>query len=167
MWIKQRRLYLLVLGSISVVVIAALGGGLFNQQSPWQLQWQHQVFSDFCHQTADRSFWLNGQPMAVCSRCIGIYAGFAFGWFLLPVWSIGDKAGAWPIKKLAVSIILINLFDIIGNTLGFWENTLISRLILGYMIGNSAALLFAGEFFNRTMKSIENYYGRVTARNTN
>lgn len=165
MWTQQRYLYLLVLGLIFVVVITALGGGVFNQQFPWQLQWQHQMFSELCHQITDRSFWLNGQPMAVCSRCLGVYSGFAIGWLLLPFWSVWDKAADWPIKKLLMGIILINLFDIIGNTLGLWENTLTSRLMLGYMIGNSAALIFSGEFFKSTIKSIGKDYGRITARN--
>lgn len=163
---QQRHLYLLVLGLISVVVLTALGGGLFKQQTPWQLQWQHQMFSDLCHQIADRSYWINNQPMAVCSRCIGIYAGFALGWLLLPLWSMKDKSTTL-IKKIIALVILINLFDIVGNTFGLWENTLLSRMVLGYLIGISAALMFTGEFFNKTIKSMENYYGRISAGSTN
>lgn len=163
---QQRHLYLLVLGLISVVVLTALGGGLFYQQAPWQLQWQHQMFSDLCHQIADRSYWINNQPMAVCSRCIGIYAGFAFGWLLLPLLSRRDKSTT-RIKKVIALVVLINLIDIVGNTLGLWENTLLSRAVLGYLIGISTALIFTGEFFNKPIKSMENYYGRISAESTN
>jgi uncharacterized membrane protein len=35
--------------------------------------------STVCHQDAGRSLSLNGVPMAVCSRCIGLYAGGVLG----------------------------------------------------------------------------------------
>lgn len=152
MQIRQRNLYLLVLGLISVVVLTALGGGMFNQQGPWQLQWQHQMFSDLCHQSPERSFWLNGQPMAVCSRCIGIYAGFAFGWILLPVLALSTFTQNWPMKKGALAVVILNFIDIIGNILNLWENTLVSRLVLGSAIGTTAAFIFSGDFFKIKLK---------------
>jgi uncharacterized membrane protein len=33
-------------------------------------------FSPICHQLSERSFHLFSEPMAVCSRCAGIYYGF-------------------------------------------------------------------------------------------
>ena len=168
MKIRQQHLYLLVLGLISVIVLTALGGGLFSQQGAWQLQWQHQVFSDLCHQSAERSFWMNGQPMAVCSRCFGIYTGFFIGWLLLPIlMKLNYAIAAGSIKKIIVLVILINLFDITGNMFGFWENTLLSRMVLGSLIGSSAAILFTGDFFNRTIKSMGNHYGRFSTKRTN
>lgn len=152
MQFQQRHLYLLVLGLITVVVLTALGGGLFNQQVPWQLQWQHQMFSDLCHQIVDRSFWINNQPMAVCSRCIGIYVGFAFGWILLPVAAMGNLTSNWSMKKGALVAVLLNFLDIIGNILSLWENTLVSRLVVGSAIGITAALIFSGDFFKIIFK---------------
>jgi uncharacterized membrane protein len=32
-----------------------------------------------CHQRPERSFFLNGQQMAVCARCMGLYTGAAVG----------------------------------------------------------------------------------------
>lgn len=148
MQLQQRHLYFLVLGLVSVVVLAALGGGLFNQQ----VSWQHQMFSELCHQIADRSYWINGQPMAVCSRCIGIYAGFAFGWILLPIAAMGNFTSIWSMKKGALAAIILNFLDIIGNILSLWENTLVSRLILGSAIGITAALIFSGDFFKLILK---------------
>lgn len=152
MQIQQRELYLLVLGLILFVVLTAFGGGIFNQQGPWQLQWQHQMFSDLCHQSAERSFWINGQPMAVCSRCIGIYAGFAFGWILLPILALSTFTQNWPMRKGALAVVILNFIDIIGNILSLWENTLVSRLVLGSAIGTTAALIFSGDFFKIKLK---------------
>jgi uncharacterized membrane protein len=152
MQLQQTQLYLLVLAIISFIVVAALGGGLFSQQSHWVLQWQHQAFFNFCHQIPDRSFWINGQPMAVCSRCFGIYAGFGLSWAALPLWSWLKISKQFPVKKIALAAVLINFFDIIGNILGFWENTLVSRLALGWLIGWTAVLLFSDDFFKSIIK---------------
>lgn len=160
---RQANLYLFVLAAIGGIVMIGLGGGLFNQQAPWQLQWQHEAFSALCHQNPARSFWINGQPMAVCSRCLGIYAGFAGGWFLLPFLASGNVAEKWNIKKITLAVVVINIVDIVGNILGFWENTLVSRLAFGCMLGISVALIFSGDFFKTINKSKEKQYGRVTA----
>ena len=40
----------------------------------------HEIFplaAFICHQRPERSFFLNGQQMAVCARCTGLYAGAA------------------------------------------------------------------------------------------
>lgn len=159
----QNRLFWLVLFLMAVVVVTALGGGLFHQPAPWYLQWQHQAFSGLCHQIPERSFWINGQPMAVCSRCFGIYAGFFLGWMLLPMQAVGKWTTTWPIKQLVLVTVLINFFDIVGNMLGFWENTLVSRLALGCILGWTSALIFSGDFFKTSSKQIENHHGRITA----
>lgn len=33
------------------------------------------LFSFVCHQIPERSFYINGNPMIICSRCFGIYTG--------------------------------------------------------------------------------------------
>lgn len=162
MQIREINLYVVVLILSIAVVIMALGGGLFAQQAPWRIQWQHQAFFSLCHQIPARSFWLNGQPMAVCSRCLGIYSGFTLGWFLLPVWSLSTFTNSLPMKKIAVAIILINFFDIVGNIVGFLENTLVSRLALGCLMGITAALIFSGDFFTIKKQSKQDHHGRLT-----
>ena len=138
-------------GSVSilsvVIVIIALGGGLFNQSASWPLQWQHQTFYNLCHQIAERSIWINGQPMAVCSRCFGIYAGFTLGWGLLPILSLIRITTITHIDKITLVVLLFNIIDAAGNFFELWQNTLVSRTILGGMLGSSAALFFIGDFF--------------------
>lgn len=159
---QQLHLYLLVLFLIIGVVIIGLGGGLFNQPTSWYLQWQHRLFSNLCHQIPERSFWIAGQPMAVCSRCLGIYSGFALGWLLLPIGLITEFANSWPMKKIAVAALLLNFVDIVGNILGFWENTLVSRLAFGSIMGITVALIFSGDFFKVKIQSKGNHHGRIT-----
>lgn len=159
---QQVPLYLLILALMLFIVITAFGGGLFNQSEPWLMQWQHKIFSTVCHQNPQRSFWLNGQPMAVCSRCMGIYSGFALGWILLPAISLIKVKAVSTIKKGLLALALLNILDILGNIVGFWQNTLDSRLVLGWLIGWLAALLFSGEFFKNKYESKKDHYARIT-----
>ena len=39
--------------------------------------WLFPLGSFICHQRPERSFFSNGQQLAVCARCIGLYAGSA------------------------------------------------------------------------------------------
>ncbi|MCP4654365.1 MAG: DUF2085 domain-containing protein [bacterium] len=41
-------------------------------------------FHPVCHQLPERSFHCFGQPLAVCHRCLGLYAGFLVGLLTLP-----------------------------------------------------------------------------------
>ncbi|MEL7835265.1 DUF2085 domain-containing protein [Fodinibius sp. Rm-B-1B1-1] len=146
---QRKLLYGIILVLTGVTVMVGLGGGLFNQANPWPLQWQHQAFNSLCHQMVDRSFWINGQPMAVCSRCIGIYGGFAMGWMVLPVLSYYQVKGIASIQKIVVLVLLLNIVDASGDFLDLWKNTLTSRLILGSLLGGSTAMIFSGDFFHQ------------------
>lgn len=159
---NQTPLYFFVLALALFVVLTALGGGLFNQSGLWQFEWQHKIFSGLCHQNPQRSFWINGRPMAVCSRCLGIYTGFLAGWLLLPALSFAEFKEPSPVKKVLLGTVLINLLDIVGNLLGFWQNTLVSRLVLGWLMGYTPVLLFSGDFFKNKLKSKKDHHARIT-----
>jgi uncharacterized membrane protein len=146
---RRALLYGVILVLAIIVVVIAMGGGMFNQSGPWPIQWQHQSFNSLCHQMADRSFWINGQPMAVCSRCIGIYGGFALGWMLLPLAPFLNVKEIASIKKIVVVMLLLNIIDATGDFLAFWQNTLTSRSVLGALLGSTTALIFVGDFFHR------------------
>jgi len=49
-------------------------------------------FHQLCHQITERSFSVNGIPLAVCARCLGIFAGL---WGTLAILTVG-----LPVKKL-------------------------------------------------------------------
>ncbi len=125
------------------MVVAALGGGVWGQQGSWFGHWQHIAFEGLCHQDPVRSFWINGTPMAVCSRCFGIYSGFAAAWLTLPVAGSGvNRLGAHA-GKVVLAAVLANAADVAANLLGLWENTLLTRSYLGIAVGLSA-VLFTG-----------------------
>ncbi len=155
--LQNKELYLLVLVLGLFLCITALGGGLFGQSGPWFLQWQHKAFAGLCHQDAQRSFWIGGIPMAVCSRCLGIYSSFAALWILFPLYTepIGTIKGNR--KKILTGVVLLNMADVVGNGLGFWENTLLSRFLMGSLIGMSAACILACGCIGTQQQKEENY----------
>ena len=51
----------------------------------------YSFFSFLCHQMPDRSFWLGGHQLAVCSRCFGVYFGLFAGFLAYPLWRKLDE----------------------------------------------------------------------------
>lgn len=158
---ENRGLYIFISAVALCIVVVAAGGGLFQQSSPYFLQWQHRLFADFCHQDPTRSLWLNGQPMAVCSRCFGIYSLFGAGWIFLPLLSLVVKSPVKRGKVFVLAAIALNLLDIVGNYLGFWQNTPYSRLALGGLLGISAVMLFVNEFISLKIKQTRDADGTI------
>lgn len=147
MWarLQNNKLYLLVaLASITVFVIA-LGGGLFGQSGLWTEHWQHQAFDKLCHQDPQRSFFISGMPMAVCSRCIGIYSIFAGVWLLVPIAGRMIKQSRTFYKYLLIAVLIINFIDVAADNIGFWHNTLASRYLMGALIGSVIAGMLGSE----------------------
>jgi uncharacterized membrane protein len=51
----------------------------------------YQAFEPFCHQQVGRSWHVQGYPLAVCARCVGLYTG------LLLAALLGVRFRAWTI----------------------------------------------------------------------
>src|SRR4029078_7266363 len=74
---------------------------------------------------------------AVCSRCTGIYFGFAFTLLLYPlVRSL--RSTATPPRILLILASLPLAIDFSLTFFGFWENTHTSRLLTGALLGSVA-----------------------------
>lgn len=151
--VHNRKLFGIVAGLCVLLLIVASGGGLFHQTGFWMADWQHQAFRMLCHQDPARSFWINGKPMAVCTRCYGIYAGFSLLWLGLPMLSSGITFIKRHAGRLLVGAITVNIVDVVVNMLGFWQNTLASRTITGAVIGMTAVLYLADKFLTSTQKT--------------
>lgn len=136
---QNKSIYILVLVLSVLLVLIALGGGLWGQTEPWFLQWQHKLFYGLCHQSPERSFWINGQPMAVCSRCFGIYTGFFGG--LITAFLVMKRLRNALLKKVLLVMLILNIVDVAGNILSIWQNTLFSRYVLGFLLAATAGLM--------------------------
>jgi uncharacterized membrane protein len=82
-------------------------------------------FSQLCHQDPNRSFLLNGAPVAVCVRCLGIYWGVA----------VGALVRLRMARRLLVVAVVLNLADVATGVLHWHGNLPLARFFLGLMLG--------------------------------
>jgi uncharacterized membrane protein len=102
------------------------------------LQWfsfaLYGAFSHVCHQTPERSFYIAGYPLAVCARCTGLYVGFAVAVAFYPVMTSLKRTHAPERKWLFIAAAPLAL-DFALGFLGIWENSHVSRLLTGVLLG--------------------------------
>ena len=94
-------------------------------------------FGIFCHQRPDRSYFIDGHKLAVCSRCTGLYAGFAFTLLIYPLLR-SLRSAAFPPRSVLFLAALPLLIDFSLTFFGIWENTHTSRLLTGALLGSVA-----------------------------
>jgi uncharacterized membrane protein len=123
----------------------ALGVFLLTLVAPVAAATQHDqvaqsvyhAFKMFCHQIPERSFFIAGHQLAICSRCTGLYAGFAFTILFYPLVRSLRVTVAPPVKWLFLAAVPL-LVDFSLTFFGIWENTHTSRLLTGLLLGNVA-----------------------------
>ena len=155
--LQNGRWYFFLLFTAFLMVYAALGPGLHRHAEDGG-KWFYVFFSKVCHQDPARSYSLNGVPMAVCSRCFGIYSSFAMGLAITPLLAWGISLTKKAATRILAVAILLNTVDVVGNLLGLWTNTINSRFLLGVSIGLATTILLRDIFFNQLNKT-ENING--------
>jgi len=128
-WVISALTVLLLVSLIVVAPVAAAGGHGDLAQGIYG------AFGALCHQLPERSYFIAGHKFAVCSRCTGLYAGFAFTLLLYPVIR-SLKTTATPPRILLVMAAIPLLIDFSVTFFGFWENTHTSRLLTGALLGS-------------------------------
>ncbi|MEK7854729.1 MAG: DUF2085 domain-containing protein [Acidobacteriota bacterium] len=98
----------------------------------------YSFFSYICHQIGERSFHFDGHPLAVCSRCFGVYFGLFAGLVAYPLWRKIDDVEPLPRIWLFLSLVPIGL-DWSLTIFGIWENNHLSRFITGLILGVACA----------------------------
>ena len=97
----------------------------------------YRAFAPFCHQLPERSYFIDGHKFAVCSRCTGIYFGFAFTLLVYPLLRSLRNA-AFPARRWLVLAAIPLAIDWGLTFFGIWENTQTSRLLTGLLLGGTA-----------------------------
>ena len=92
-------------------------------------------FAIVCHQRPERSFWIFGAEMAVCSRCLGIYLGAAVGLLF--------RTSRRIALRLLIAAAAVNLLDTMTELAGLHGNWLAIRFVFGLLLGGTAALLIS------------------------
>ena len=107
----------------------AKANGLVSVSSPL-----YTFFSFLCHQLDARSFHIEGEKFAVCSRCFGVYLGIVIGFVAYPLWRRIDNIDPMPKFWLFAACVpaaidwSLTIFDV-------WDNTFLSRILTGGLLG--------------------------------
>jgi len=127
-WLISAATVSFVVALIFVAPVAAAGG-----HNEWA-EVIYRAFGIFCHQRPDRSYFIEGHKLAVCSRCTGLYAGFAITLLLYPLVRSLRTAANPPRIFLILAALPLGI-DFSLTFFGFWENTHTSRLLTGALLG--------------------------------
>lgn len=95
-------------------------------------------FSVVCHQDPARSYWFWGTPVAICYRCLGIYAGALAGtWW---------RASRLALLRWTAILVVANAIDVFTETARFHGDLPGARWLLGALLGGGVAALIASSF---------------------
>lgn len=111
------------------------------------------AFATVCHQMPDRTFHVDAVPLALCHRCLGVFAGLAVGA------GIGllsratrerayDHAGGFIVAAL-IPLVLDWTLDVVGLI----RNTTASRLATGALFGLLLGALLIAALRTKTRAS--------------
>jgi len=124
----------IVASLVSLILVAPLAAAAGHNGLAFAIYY---AFAPLCHQLPERSYFIDGHKFAVCSRCTGIYAGFAFTLLVYPlVRSL--RSVATPPRSLLILAVLPLAIDFSLTFFGIWENTHTSRLLTGALLGSVA-----------------------------
>jgi len=125
-----------ILETNTVTDLSGTVGMLDNKQRisnmPFPINVVYTAGDRLCHQKAERSFILNENQMPFCSRCTAIWMGMTIGIGLLVFYTI-TLDNRFLILAI-ISLIPIGI-DGMGQLLGFWESSHLSRVITGSFVG--------------------------------
>lgn len=128
-WMVSAFAASLLLGLVFLAPLAAAGGyqklalGLYG------------AFGTLCHQLPERSLFIDGHKLAVCSRCTGLYVGFVFTLLLYPLFR-SLTITTTPPRGLLLFAAVPMAVDFSVNFFGFWSNTHSSRFLTGALLGS-------------------------------
>jgi uncharacterized membrane protein len=92
------------------------------------------VFAPICHQIPGRCFTFHGHPLAVCGRCLGVYAGFAAGLALYPLIRGFSRSALPPARRFLLSVLPLAV-DGLAGLLGLWASPIGVRFATGLAWG--------------------------------
>lgn len=127
-----------VLGAVAVVGVVLLAP--LARAGGWVLLSEviYRAFHVACHQMPERSYHLAGFPLAVCARCVGLYAGALAGLLFYPLARPLSRTDAPRRGWLLFAAVPTSVDFLLGVT-GLWENTHASRFWTALPLGAVAA----------------------------
>jgi uncharacterized membrane protein len=99
------------------------------------------AFAFVCHQEGGRSFHVAGFKLAVCARCLGLYAGSLLGMLLYPLARPLARRDL-PARAWLIAAAVPTSIDFALGFSGLWENTHASRFLTASLLGVVLAFYF-------------------------
>jgi uncharacterized membrane protein len=133
-WVVWAFVVLVAFGLVGLILAAPISqaGGHTGLASAI-----YSTFSFVCHQIPERSFHLAGHKFGVCSRCTGLYSGFAVAALIYPlVRSLKrtDTPGLFWLFLAAVPLAI----DFSLGYFNIWHNNHLSRFMTGALLSSVA-----------------------------
>ena len=97
----------------------------------------YKTFSFVCHQIPERSFHMSGHQFGVCSRCTGLYTGFAVAALIYPL-ARSLKRTDTPSRVWLFLAAVPLAIDFALTYFGIWPNTQLSRFLTGALLSSVA-----------------------------
>src|ERR1044072_1721856 len=141
-----------VLGLVSLILLAPIAAAGGHNGLAFAI---YRAFGTMCHQIPARSYFIDGHQFAVCSRCTGIYFGFAFTLLLYPLIR-SLRSTATPPRSLLILAALPLAIDFSLTFFGFWENTHTSRLLPGALLGSVSVFYVMPGIVDLSLPSLTN-----------
>ncbi len=95
------------------------------------------LFSMLCHHHSDRLLYLYGVSTAVCSRCLGIYAGGAVGGLI--------RLSHGVALRCLYAALALNCVDVAAESVDLHGNMPLVRLLIGMALGIAAGAMLSAE----------------------
>jgi uncharacterized membrane protein len=143
---QYKILYTVILGGLIFIFVASLGSGVWDRPLNYS-DWQYKAFRGVCHQMPERSFHIHDTPMAVNTRCFGIFSGLLGAWLLIPVLVFAVNLKKWPGILLSVAV-AVQVIDYAASQLSVWNSSNFSRFFLGIFLGVTLVCMLADQFRN-------------------
>jgi uncharacterized membrane protein len=131
---KLVLIYTSTLMGIVLWIILIVLAPYLKSQSSFLAKFIYAVFAPTCHQIPSRCFHIFGHPMAVCSRCMGIYAGFFLGTVVFP-FIRGFSAPSFPRARAIILFSVPMAIDVAGHLSGMWSSSNATRFLTGVLWG--------------------------------
>ena len=155
-----------LISSIALAILALIVGAPLAQSSgPAAFAFSiYKAFSFVCHQIPERSFHLAGHQFAVCSRCMGLYSGFAVAALVYPLARSLKRTDTPSTIWLMLAAAPLAIDFALGY-FSIWANTHLSRFLTGALLG-AVAVFFVMPGLIAVSSAIAYYFGPKSANQT-
>ncbi len=132
---KVILIYMLILAGAVLLMTTIFMAPFLKSKLPFVSDLLYAVYSPLCHQNPSRCFVFFGYPLAVCTRCLGIYAGFLLGTCFYPLFR-NLRIQSLPRREVLIALSLPIVIDATGNLILLWMTNEWIRLFTGVLWGS-------------------------------